>query len=449
MRTLSLRRIIPLIFLLLIVIAGSIYLFTISGAPDGPLLASGTVEAVEVHVAPEIGGRVLDVYVDEGAYIEVGQALFRLDDTLQLAQRDQAEAALAAAQATLTTAEAAVNTAQVQLELALAQARAAELPGLPSDWRQTTPYGFDLPTWYFQQEEQIRAAQAELEAAEQSLAEERQATESLHQTEIGVALVDAETRLVQAYEAYITAQQVLDRARLAFYSQELLDAAQELFDEAEDELEAAQMSYNDLLTDEQADQVLEARARLTAAQARLDAAHARLDSLLTGEHSLLVSAAQAALEQAQAVAAQAQAALAQAEAEFEVLDLQIEKLLVSAPVAGLVLTRSIEPGEVLQPGASAIAISLVDDLRITVFIPEDRYGEVALDADVEISVDSFPDRVFSGRVLRIADRAEFTPRNVQTMEGRRTTVFAIEIGVSDPGGWLKPGMPADVLFPEP
>jgi HlyD family secretion protein len=51
-------------------------------------------------------------------------------------------------------------------------------------------------------------------------------------------------------------------------------------------------------------------------------------------------------------------------------------------------------------------------------------------------------------VIRIADRAEFTPRNVQTQEGRRTTVFAVEISVSDPGGWLKPGMPADVLFPE-
>lgn len=448
MQNLSPRRIVPLIFLLLIVIAGSVYLFSISGAQDGPLQASGTVEAVEVHVAPEIGGRVLDVYVQEGIMVEVDQALFRLDDTLQLAQRDQAEAALAAAQATLATAEAAVETAKVQLDLTLMQARLTELPALASGWQQQTPPDFELPIWYFEQEEQIQAAQAELETAEQALMEARQTTESILETEIGVALVDAETRLLRALEAYNIAQQVLDRTRLAWNNQNLLDAAQERFDEAQDELEAAQGSYDDLLTDDQAEQVLDARAHLATAQARYDAAHTLLDSLLTGEHSLLVRAAEAAFEQAQAGAAQAQAAVTLAETEFQLLELQIEKLLVKAPVAGLVLTRSIEPGEVVQPGAAAIAISLVDDLRITVFIPEDRYGDVSLDASVEISVDSFPDQTFTGRVIRIADRAEFTPRNVQTQEGRRTTVFAVEISVSDPGGWLKPGMPADVLFPE-
>jgi HlyD family secretion protein len=49
-------------------------------------------------------------------------------------------------------------------------------------------------------------------------------------------------------------------------------------------------------------------------------------------------------------------------------------------------------------------------------------------------------------VSRIADKAEFTPRNVQTEEGRSTTVFAVELALSNPGGLLKPGMPADVTF---
>jgi HlyD family secretion protein len=61
-------------------------------------------------------------------------------------------------------------------------------------------------------------------------------------------------------------------------------------------------------------------------------------------------------------------------------------------------------------------------------------------------VDSFPGAKFSGVVSNISDQAEFTPRNVQTVEGRSSTVYAIKLNVSDPQGKLKPGMPADVVF---
>jgi HlyD family secretion protein len=61
-------------------------------------------------------------------------------------------------------------------------------------------------------------------------------------------------------------------------------------------------------------------------------------------------------------------------------------------------------------------------------------------------VDSFPGMQFNAQVTYIADQAEFTPRNVQTAEGRSATVFAIKLTVADPEGRLKPGMPADVIF---
>jgi HlyD family secretion protein len=63
-----------------------------------------------------------------------------------------------------------------------------------------------------------------------------------------------------------------------------------------------------------------------------------------------------------------------------------------------------------------------------------------------VSVDSFPGASFAASVINIADQAEFTPRNVQTVEGRKNTVFAIKLKVSDPENRLKPGMPADVSF---
>jgi len=147
--------------------------------------------------------------------------------------------------------------------------------------------------------------------------------------------------------------------------------------------------------------------------------------------------------------AQARAVLQQVQAELRAVDVQLERTVLRAPVAGTVLSRTTDPGEVLPVGAVALTLGLLDDLTITVYLPEDRYGAVGLGDPVRITVDSFPGESFEGRVLRIADRAEFTPRNVQTEAGRRTTVFAVEIAIDNPAGLLKPGMPADVGFVTP
>ena len=71
---------------------------------------------------------------------------------------------------------------------------------------------------------------------------------------------------------------------------------------------------------------------------------------------------------------------------------------------------------------------------------------VRLGQEVSIAVDSYPDQVFKGQVMDIADEAEFTPRNVQTVEGRKSTVYAVKISVPNADQSLKPGMPADVDF---
>jgi multidrug efflux pump subunit AcrA (membrane-fusion protein) len=85
-------------------------------------------------------------------------------------------------------------------------------------------------------------------------------------------------------------------------------------------------------------------------------------------------------------------------------------------------------------------------LQITIYLPESLYGRVKLGQTTRVMVDSYPDVTFAATVVHIADQAEFTPRNVQTVEGRRTTVYAIKLDVPNPDGKLKPGMPADVTF---
>ena len=110
------------------------------------------------------------------------------------------------------------------------------------------------------------------------------------------------------------------------------------------------------------------------------------------------------------------------------------------------MIRSIQPGEVIQAGMTALTIGQLNTLKVTVYIPETEYGQISLGQQASLSVDSFPNETFTAKVTRIAKQAEYTPQNVQTKEGRQTTVYAIELTVDNTDGKLKPGMPTDVTF---
>jgi HlyD family secretion protein len=135
-----------------------------------------------------------------------------------------------------------------------------------------------------------------------------------------------------------------------------------------------------------------------------------------------------------------------AQSRLTTIDTQLEKITVNAPMNGIVITRNIEPGEFVQPGAVAFALANLNELTITVYVPEDQYGNISLGQAANVTVDSFPGETFEAVVVHIADQAEFTPRNVQTVEGRSSTVYAVKLKVTDSEGKLKIGMPADVVF---
>ena len=116
---------------------------------------------------------------------------------------------------------------------------------------------------------------------------------------------------------------------------------------------------------------------------------------------------------------------------------------VRTPIDGVVLTRVVEPGEICTPGGTLFTVADLSSVTLTVYVPEDRYGQINLGQTIPVSVDSFPGRVFSGTVTHIADQAEFTPRNVQTVQGRKDTVYAVRLTLDNPDLALKPGMPAD------
>ena len=484
------RRIPIIAVLVLAAIIGGYYGIRAMGAgANGALKASGTIEATTVNVSPELAGKVRQVLVQEGDPVESGQVLFRLDDTLLQAQRQAAAAGLAAAQTAAQTAQAAYASAQAQYTLAETAARAQSHATRLADWSGKTPGYFDQPKWYFTQEEQLAAAEAEVSAAEAGISQAEKALAGVVGKVSNAQFVAAEQRLAQARSSYLVALQVqaegqatgaglspdqldlsgLDiqlpcfttpagrkcvpryvvRTRIAHTlpnNAELADAAQTAYDAASAELTAAERAYDELLDSAQAQDVLQARAALAVANERYQVAQERLSALQTGEQSLQVAAAAAGLEQAKHAAQQAQDGVAQAAANLQLLEAQLEKLSVQAPMAGVILTRNVEPGEYVAPGAAALTMGDLSALTITVYVPEDRYGEIHLGQGAAVSVDSFPEEEFSAQVSQISDQAEFTPRNVQTVEGRSSTVYAIKLTVQDPQGRLKPGMPADVTF---
>lgn len=119
---------------------------------------------------------------------------------------------------------------------------------------------------------------------------------------------------------------------------------------------------------------------------------------------------------------------------------------VRSPIDGVILERLVEPDEFVAPGSTVLVVAALDALTLKIYVPEDRYGQIALGQTYAVTVDSFPNETFNGTVKFISDRAEFTPRNVQTTDSRKTTVYAVRLDLAAAGGKLKPGMPADVHF---
>jgi multidrug resistance efflux pump len=445
---------------------------------SGELKASGTIESVVVNVSPEMPGKVKDVLVDEGQLVRMGDPLLSLDESLLAAQKAVAQSGIDSARSALLTAESAYAMAQAQYDAALTAARAQQGAARLTDWSNRTPNWFEQPLWYFSQNEQIQAAQAEVESAQQALEEAQAQLANVIQDLDSSDFVEAEARLSSARMGYLIAKSVHDHAqvtggkvspedvrvdlppfapsykiRIAIAKtlsgdSDILTASQDALDAADEQLDTAQQTYDDLLTSDAADRVLDARAALSVAQERYEVAMDTLSRLQTGENSPQVHISSEAVNQAEAHLKQAESAVRQAEASLALLDTQIAKLTVYAPADGTVLMRNIQPGEFVQPGSVALTLANLNELTITVYVPENRLNEIKLGqhADVTIDVASGDSPVFDAEIVHISDQAEFTPRNVQTVQGRSSTVFAVKLKVTNADGKLKIGMPADVTF---
>jgi len=442
------RILIPIVLLVLVGLAAW-YLISSRHAATAALQASGTVESATVVLAPELSGRVAEVMVEKGQAVKSGDPLFRLDGDLLQAQRGRAEAALEAAQANLTTADTGLasaevtrKTAQVNLEAARAAAEAERLPVQKS---------LDDLT--------INAPAARGEAARSVAVANRAVRDAVYM--LDNYTVSSLQKDLTPTEGISLTKKLLDVAREAFEPYRYESESDDRREELKEALDEAQSEYDSAV------RRIELVAALEAAQSRLHKAEDDLSKLQNGPNpqdvaileahlaaidaafrqaEVALEAAQVGVEAARSRLEAAHAAVAQAQAELDLIDVQVRNLTVISPIDGVVLTSIIEVGEVVQVGAPMMTVGRLSWLKITVYLPEDRYGEITLGQAARVTVDSFPGEEFPAKVVYIADQAEFTPRNVQTVEGRRNTVFAIELNIDNPDGKLKPGMPADVNF---
>ncbi|HRS75425.1 MAG TPA: efflux RND transporter periplasmic adaptor subunit, partial [Anaerolineaceae bacterium] len=307
---------------------------------------------------------------------------------------------------------------------------------LPKDYREA---------WYFNETELIEAAQTQVESAEKALESARTELEDEQKKVSSKDFIAAEKRLALAQVTLAVANATLTQAQTAGNT-DLKDAAIESKNAAQAEFDSALSDYQRMLTTSAADSIILARSRVAVAQATLDNARDALLALQTGDQSLQVVAAQKAAEAAASMVKQAEAGLDQAKQALNMAQLQLDRTTITSPVDGVVLTRSVEVGDLAVAGGTVMRVANLDTLDLVVYLPEDQYGQVKIGDMVDITVDSFAGETFKGTIVRISDEAEFTPKNVQTESGRKSTVYAIKIQVQNLDHRLKPGMPADVEF---
>jgi membrane fusion protein YbhG len=175
-----------------------------------------------------------------------------------------------------------------------------------------------------------------------------------------------------------------------------------------------------------------ARNTRQEAAARVQSAEAHLALVLAGPRK-------EEIDQARAQVATTEQALALARQ-------QLADTRLTAPADGVVLSKAAEPGTYLNPGSPVITLGHLGQVWLRGYINETDLGRIRLNQPAEVRTDTYPGKVYRGRVSYISDQAEFTPKTVQTFQERVKLMYRVKIILDNPRGELKPGMPADAVI---
>jgi len=143
---------------------------------------------------------------------------------------------------------------------------------------------------------------------------------------------------------------------------------------------------------------------------------------------------------------QAEANLNRAIANVNLIKKNLNDCYVTSPSSGFITKKFVEIGETAGMMSSLFQIADLSSVDLVIYVPETELGKVQLGQKAEISVDTYPEKTFNGKVIYISPQAEFTPKNIQTQEERTKLVFAVKIKIDNPEFELKDGMPADAVI---
>ncbi|MEL7053581.1 MAG: HlyD family efflux transporter periplasmic adaptor subunit [Cyanobacteria bacterium J06588_5] len=376
----------------LLVAAGLGLRYRLTRPDDSAIALSGRIESYESDLGAKVGGRVASIAVREGDLVSQGQVIATLDDS-------ETSARLAAAKARVSAAQQQIIQAALQIEVMASQLQEAQLTLQQSQG--------DTAGRVSQGEASVAAAQAQLAAARAQ---------------------------VQQAESALTLARA-DRDRFStLVAQGAI--AQQQFDQVQTQFETAQ------------DTLIARQAAVRAAQQQVNAAQGALTQTQTSQLNPEIRTAQVARIQKQQAQAQAQRAAAQAEleraqADQSEIEARLNDLAIKSPIDGVVLTRTVEPGEVISTGTTVLTVVNLEEVYLRGYIPEGQVGAVRVGQAAQVFLDSAPDQPLPATVTAIDTEASFTPENIYFEDDRVTQVFGLKLTIDNPQGFAKPGMPAD------
>jgi len=383
------KKLIPLLVILVAGGALLYYFFLYPSEGEGTdIPVSGNIEVTTVDVSFKIPGKLERLAVEEGDRVKEGQLIASLEHRDLTAQKVRAEAALESAQSRVPTLRKSIELQDQSTLDEISQAQAA-----------------------------LQAAQARLQ---QLLAGSR--PQEIQAAKAG--LDQAQADLVKRKADMKRAEKLV---KSDFISAQEWDSAINAHDVAAASLRKAQETYALVVEGPRKEEIEAARGQWEQAKAALQLANA---------HRLQVEVLRKDLLTAQAQIKEASTAIA-------VIETQIGYTRLAAPLSGVILVKNAEAGEFIVPGGAVVTLGDVEKPWLKAFINENDLGRVKLGQKVSVTTDSYPGKVYPGRITFISSEAEFTPKNVQTAKERVKLVYRIKVSLENPRGELKPGMPAD------
>jgi HlyD family secretion protein len=352
---------------------------------------TGNIEVTEAQMSFRIPGRLEKRLVEEGDTVTADQLLASLEKSDQKIALDQAKASLAYAEAILKELEAGSRKEDIDR----AEAKVMQAKHTLTELRKGTRI------------QEIESARADLDSAKAA----------------------EQSAIVQLKQARTDYSRYTNLYKEKSISKSVLETYQNLFVTAENEIK-------------------EAGARTTAASQRLEL-------LKAGPRIEQIHRAEAALQQAEAEyvlvkAGPRKESIDQARAKHrvaaETLNQAGQQLIYTelfAPMDAVVLSTAAKEGEFLNPASPVLTLGRIDKPWLRAYIHETDLGRIKLGRQVEVTTDTFPGKIYSGRVSYISSQAEFTPKTVQTFEERVKLMYRIKGLLDNPDNELKPGMPAD------